>query len=142
MYCIRRPGLGRLITAPLVELSLFRDHRNSGCSAFLETTRSPPPLETSELCVGVAAATAVRSDVECTRELAGRSLQGQRRQKRHEAANDKTAGKNDHGYQQPLRSRVLVRDGRCDRCSDELYDLKQEAARRSQREVSMHGGAG
>ena len=96
------------ITAPLVELSLLRDHRNSGCSATVAFPLEPEALEVqvvpllSDLCVGVAAATAVRSDVECTRELAGRSLQGQRRQKRHEAANDKTAGKNDHGYQQPL----------------------------------------
>ena len=33
------------ITAPLVELSLFRDHRNSGCSATVACPLEPKALE-------------------------------------------------------------------------------------------------
>ena len=74
------------------------------------------------------AATAVRCDVECTGELAGRSLQGQRRPKRHEAANDKTAGKSDHGYQQPpIRpSRTSAGGGSSRRARGQVAPLVEE----------------
>ena len=95
------------------------------------------------------AATAVRCDVECTGELAGRSLQGQRRPKRHEAANDKTAGKSDHGYQQPpIRpSRTSAGGGSSRRARGQVAPLVEEVkwvpemCEHDANTFNTHGGA-
>ena len=85
-----------------------------------------------------------RSDVECTWELAGRSLQGQRRQNDTKPPATRLQARVTTATSSLRHNHYRVRelDVGCDQCSDELYDLKQEAGRRSQREVPMHGGAG